>query len=253
MSNIPITQGTGASSVATETISGVDYQKVKIIGGETGSTSVMGVTPDGSIKVSVIGSVSVSGTIGASIIGTVPVTGTFTIGSASVVQQGTWSVSVVGTTITGTPSISGTVNIAGNPSISGTVNIGTIPGSVVGFQGGVWSPSVTTFLAPKASFISGVTSVLTGTGLTSVLSAAGGSIKNYVTHILCTNAAAVGTFVDVKDGGGNVLYSGFAAASGGGFSSHIYPPIVGSANKSVDVQPRTQASVIVAMTGYTDL
>lgn len=39
-------------------------------------------------------------------------------------------------------SVSGSVGIVGNPSISGTVNIGTIPGSVVAFQGGAWTTSV---------------------------------------------------------------------------------------------------------------
>lgn len=57
---------------------------------------------------------SVSGTIGASIIGLVPIVG----------------------------SVSGSVGIVGNPSISGTVNIGTIPGSVVTFQGGAVISSI---------------------------------------------------------------------------------------------------------------
>lgn|SRR3990167_208522 len=51
--------------------------------------------------------------------------------------------SIIGTfpvTITGTPSISGTVNITGTPSISGTVLVNN--GSVVAFQGGAWTPSV---------------------------------------------------------------------------------------------------------------
>lgn len=190
MSNVPITPGTGASSVATETVAGIDYQKIQLWG--AGGGSIAGINPDGSLRVSIMGTIgthSVAGTVGASVIGTAPVT-----------QVGTWTVGL---------------------------------------------------LAPTASFISGVTSVITGTTPTSVLSAAGGSIKNYVTHIIATNAATVGTFIDIKDGGGNIIYSGFAAASGGGFSSHIYPPLVGSANKSVDASARTQASVIVAMTGYT--
>lgn len=197
MTNIDVTPGTG-KTVATETISGVEYQKIKLFGAETGSTSTLGVNPDRSINVSVIGTIraSVSGTAGASVIGTVPVT-----------QAGAWSASITG----------------------GPISL----------------------LAPNASFVSGVTSVLTQTSSQSVLAAAGTGIKNYVTHIIATNAAATGTFVDIKDGGGAILYSGFAAASGGGFSSHIFPPIVGSANKSVDAAPRVQASVIVAMTGYT--
>lgn len=207
MSNIQVTEGSG-KTVSTETIGSVDYQRIKIVGGETGSTSVLGVTPDGAVKVSVLGTVTV--------------------------------------TRTGNASVSGSVGIVGTPSVSGTV---------AATQQGAWTTSVVGgpigLFAPTASFISGVTSIITGTTPTSVLLAAGGAIKNYVTHIICSNGAAVGTFVDIKDGGGNVMYSGYAAANGGGFSSHIYPPLVGSANKSVDAASRAQASIIVAMTGYT--
>ena len=97
-SNIPITAGSGTASVATEQIGAVQYQKIKVVGGETGSTSVWGIAPDGSAKVSVVGTITA--------------------------------------TLSGTPSISGAVTVVGTPSISGTVNIGVIPGSVVAFQGG---------------------------------------------------------------------------------------------------------------------
>lgn len=53
--NIPITNGQGQSSVAAEEISGQKYQKIKVVGGETGSTSVWGIAPDSSGLVSVIG------------------------------------------------------------------------------------------------------------------------------------------------------------------------------------------------------
>lgn len=211
--NINVTPGTG-KTVATEEVSSSQYQQVKLVDGRTGSVTGLTIFPDGSAKVSVIGSVSVS-------------------------QSGTWI-----TSISGTPSISGTV---------GSSVLGTVPVT----QSGSWATSVVgsplvTYLAPKASWISAVTSTLTGVGLTSVLNAAGTSIKNYVTHIMVTNAASVATIVDIKDGGGAVIYSGFAAASGGGFSSNINPPVSGSANKSVDAQPRAQASIIVVLTGYTD-
>lgn len=210
--SVNVTPGSGAV-VSGEVLNSENYQRIKLADGTSGSSVMAKINPDGSFNASVIGTPVVN--------------------------------------INGTPSISGAVTVVGTPSISGTINIGTIPGSVVGFQGGSWSSSIVTFLAPSSSFVSGVTSIMTQTTPTSVLVAAGANIKNYVTHILCTNGAAAGTFVDIKDGGGNVLYSGYAAASGGGFSAYIYPPIVGSANKSIDAVPRTQASVIVAITGYT--
>ncbi len=158
----------------------------------------------------------------------------------SINPDGSLQASIIGKVSINPASVSGSVGIVGTPSISGTVTVGNPTASIL------------SMVAPKASIVSAVTSVMTGTGLTSVLSAAGVSIKNYMTHIIVTNGAAVGTFVDIKDGGGNVLYSGYAAASGGGFVANPWPPIVGSANKSVDAQPRVQASIIVAMTGYTD-
>ncbi len=221
MSNIPITPGTGVSSVATETISGVDYQKIKVIDGTASGTTPLKINVDGSITASIYG--NITGAVAASISGT------------------------VATTLTGTPSI------------SGTVNIGTQSGSVVAFQGGTAitsisgsvtiTGSVLTLYAPTASLVSGVTSVITGTAAASLLATAPGAQRNYVTNILVTNAAAVGTFVDIVDGA-NVLYSGYAAASGGGFSTTplLKQPTLAAA---LEVKTRSQASVIVAATGYT--
>lgn len=224
MSNIPITQGTGASSVATETVAGIDFQKIQLWG--AGGSSVAGISPDGSLRVSVIGSItvaahSVAGVVGASVVG----------------------VALLADQDNITSGFQGLTTMAQNYLFNGTKWDRWRGNSSVG--------AIVTPLTFPASWISGVTSTITQTTPASVLSAAGGTIKNYVTHIIVTNAAAVGTFVDIKDGGGNVMYSGYAAASGGGFVANPYPPLIGSANKSVDAAPRAQASIIVAMTGYT--
>lgn len=203
MSNIDVSQGSG-KTVSTETISSVEYQRIKIVGGETGSTSVLGITPDGSMKVSVIGTInvsqtnnsSVSGTVGASVIGTVPVT-----------QSGSWSASIMGGPVT--------------------------------------------IYAPVTSLVSGITSIVTSTSQTSVLATAPGGQRNYITHILVTNAASVGSFVDIMDGP-NVIYSGFAAAGGGGFASSFPAPLRQSNTVlSVDMKAGTQASIKTAIVGFT--
>lgn len=230
MSNIPITPGSGVSSVATETVGGFDYQKIKLVDGTGGSTTALKVNADGSITASIYGSISVtpaqnqsvSGTVGASIIGLVPVA-----------------------------IISGGSN---GGSVSGTVGasiIGTVP--VV--QSGTWVTSVVggpvTLYAPSASLVSAVTSIITSTSQTSVLATAPGAQRNYVTQMLVTNAAAVGTFVDIMDGP-NVVYSGYAAASGGGFSASFPAPFKQATTvQSLDMKVRVQASIIVAMSGYT--
>lgn len=146
-SNIPITNGQGQSSVAAEEIGSLKYQQIKVVGGETGSTSVMGVNPDRSINVSIIGTVavsgsiiasgnqSVSGTVGASIIGWVPIQPSNT----SIITR--WAdssvISVpVGSTIAVLQSssiiaiVTGSVLAVGNTSVSGTVGasiIGWVP------------------------------------------------------------------------------------------------------------------------------
>lgn len=183
---VPITGGTGSSSIAAELVSGTSFQQIEVYGG--GGASVLSINPDGSIKTSILG----------------------------------------------TPN----VNVAG---------------SVVGFQGGsrTISGSVLAMFAPVASLVSGVSSVITSTSQTSVLATAPGAQRNYITHVIVTNAAAVGTVVNIMDGP-NVLYAGYAAASGGGFASSFPTPLKQSnLVTSVDVKAVTQASVLVAIVGYT--
>ena len=75
MANIPITTGSGAASIAGETIGGVTYQQIEVSG--KGGASTLGVNPDGSLNASVIG---------------VPA---FTVGGGSVVSIPTGSVITV--------------------------------------------------------------------------------------------------------------------------------------------------------------
>ena len=193
MTNIPVTGGSGYN-VATETVAGVDYQKIEVIG--AGGSSTLGITPDGSLRVSVIG------TIGASIIGAVPVTFTQ------------------------------------NPqSVSGTVNIGSVIGAVTLYG----QPSV---------LISGSPSVITNTNSVLVLSAPGAGLRNYVTNILVSNNAAVSTAVNIVDRG-NVIYAGFAASQGGGYSATFPAPLMQpTSNLGLYAQTPTQASVLVAISGF---
>lgn len=71
---INVTEGSG-KSVATETLSGVDYQQIKIIDGKVGSSSVLSFVNGGTaIPVSVMGTVSVSPIGGtSSVVGVVSV------------------------------------------------------------------------------------------------------------------------------------------------------------------------------------
>lgn len=186
--NIPITQGTGASSVAAETVAGVSYQQIEVYGG--GGASVLSVNPDGSFKASIIGTPSftmtgnpsVSGTVGASVIGIVPINivaggsspgiinptgdlnpaGVFAMIESSLDYLYDYSASVF-TRKPGTSSIGALVTtgkssvitvLTGNPSVSGTVGA-----SIIGQL-----PAGNAILGAVAASISGtVTTIVTGT------------------------------------------------------------------------------------------
>lgn len=125
-----------------------------------------------------------------------------------------------------------------NASVYGQVNIGSVVGAHA-------------LYAQPDSFVFGVTSIVTLTTASSVISAPGASLRNYITQVTVTNAATVGTFVDIKDSGANILYSGYAAASGGGFAASFLVPLrQPTTNASIDVVARTQASVMAAASGY---
>lgn len=114
-SNIPISTGSGQASVATEQVGNFQYQQIKVVGGEVGSTSVMGVNPDRSINVSIVG----VPTVGAIIVGGVSATIT---GSVVAVWKDSSVIAVSTGSVVAVPT--------GNQSVSGTVGasiIGAIP------------------------------------------------------------------------------------------------------------------------------
>lgn len=150
---VPITTGSGAASIASDVVSNISYQQIKVVDGTLGSNTALIVNSDGTANVRISGSVataggtftgSVSGTVGASIIGTVPV-----------VQSGTNITSVVSTV----PS-----SVLVGASIFGQLPGGTaVLGSVATLQGtNPWI--VTSSIAGGLFPISGsVAAVIVGT------------------------------------------------------------------------------------------
>ena len=254
--NVPITTGSGAASVAAETVAGVSFQQIEVYGG--GGASVLSVNPDGSFKASIIGvptvsfsgspSISggvtivgnsippgsVSGTVGASVIGTVPVTQSG-VNITSIVSTVPSSV-LVGASIFGALPGGNAIIGAVAASISGVVNTA---GSVAGY------------MAPYATSVQGVTSVITGTSSVLVLPAPGGTSRNYLTHALVTNGAATATQVSLIDNG-KVIWTGWAAASGGGWSENWTVPLPQPTSVlALYAVTSAQASVFVAVNGFT--
>lgn len=156
--------------------------------------------------------------------------------------DGSAQVSVIGTVTVNPHSVSGTVGASIIGSIPVTLSSGITVNSVIG--------AVSLYAQPTA-FVSGSPSVITGTTSVLVLSAPSASLRNHATHILVSNNAAVSTAVNIIDQG-TVIYAGFAAASGGGFSATLPTPLrQPSSGVGLYVQTPTQASVLVAISGFT--
>ncbi len=268
----------GAGGASTLSIAPDGSLKVSVVG--TIGVSVIGVVP---VTFAASSNQSVSGTVGASVIGTVPIiivggsVATATTNSSVMLLNGANVIGSV-TTLQGTNpwiitgSVQGAFSPSGNQSVSGTVGasiIGQLPagnaiiggvaasisGTVAVTQSGAWTTSVVggpiTPYAPSASLVSGVTSIITTTSQTSVLATAPGAQRNYITNILVTNAGLVGTQVNIIDGT-NVIYAGYAAASGGGFAATFPAPLKqATLAQSVDVKAVTTTSISAAITGFT--
>lgn len=101
------------------------------------------------------------------------------------------------------------------------------------------------------NLVSGVTAAITGTSDTSVIAAAGAGIRNYVTSITVTNShATIGTVVELKDGT-TVIWRGYAAPAGGGFTLSFPAPLRGTANTAINAANVTTGSnTYVSAAGY---
>lgn len=79
-----------------------------------------------------------------------------------------------------------------------------------------------------------------------VLVAPGAGLKNYVSSILVTNESVdTGTVVNILDGNtGDILWTGYAGASGGGWASSFPVQIVGTTNAPIQVQCVTAGALV---------
>lgn len=105
--------------------------------------------------------------------------------------------------------------------------------------------------ANPENFVAGVTAAITDTTSTSTIAAEGSGVRTYITSILVTNShATVGTFVKILDGA-SIVWEGYAAALGGGFSQSFPVPLRCTANTAVNTQcVTTGANVIASIAGY---
>jgi len=105
--------------------------------------------------------------------------------------------------------------------------------------------------ANPENFVMGTTAAITDTTSTSTIAAQGAGVRTYITSILVTNShATVGTFVKILDGS-TIIWEGYAAAVGGGFSQSFPVPLRCTANTAVNTQcVTTGANVIASIAGY---
>lgn len=230
----------------------------------------------GSLTVDNNGTFAVQATLTAEttkVIGTVNIAAAQTLATVTTVSTVTSITNQVDTNlkqIGGTNTVSGGVNgtLAVGGNVATNVAIGTNPVNL-GAQGvSSENSAVTTarmvqlvadlvgklIVLPYANpenFVNGTTAAITDTTSTSVIASAGGSLRNYVTSILVTNShATVGTFVKILEGS-NIIYEGYAAAAGGGFSVSLPVPLRGAAATAINAQlVTTGANVIASCAGY---
>lgn len=182
MSNIPITPGSGAASVAAETIGGLSYQQIEVQG--PGGANTLIVNSDGTLNARISGSVlsaggtftgSVSGTVGASIIGVVPVQ----LSNSSVITV--WQNSSIIAVPTGNQSVSGTVGA----SILGSIPVQFSNASViVAVQGSIATVIIGGSIA--TSFTPPVNQSVSGTVGASVLGLTPVNVTNFGSSIYGT-------------------------------------------------------------------
>lgn len=129
---------------------------------------------------------------------------------------------------------------------------GIVNGEVVRFVSDITGKQIVMPYANPENFISGVTaSGIVNTSDRQIIAAQSAGVRSYINTILVTNAhASVGTVVHIKDGSTKV-YSGYAAANGGGFSVSLPTALRLSAATAVNAAcATTGADVWVSLTGY---
>lgn len=119
--SIPITQGSGQTSIASEKIGNNDFQQIEVYGG--GGASVLSINPDGSLQASVIGvqTTRINGSVAVAIISG-SIAATFTppanqsvSGTVQVDVRGSVAVAII------SGSIAASFTPPANQSVSGTV------------------------------------------------------------------------------------------------------------------------------------
>lgn len=281
--NIPITTGSGSASVATETVGGISYQQVEIIG--AGGASVLSINSSGALSTTLTGTPSISGAVTvigtSSISGSVNVTGNPSI-SGAVQLAGASPASIMTITRIDNQIVGSMLGMVGQFVIHGLTSAGgggyvdvkvdpsgalvTTASSVVSFQGGTWNASVSgtpnvaitsvatangglPIWSPLGSRIVGTADFRGNAGASiAVVAGAGASTRNYIDAVQVMNFGSASVLVTIADNTTSILGYTIAPAGGG---SNYNPFYRGAANSPITASISGQASVLVSMQGFT--
>lgn len=221
--SIPITTGSGAASVAAEAVGGLQYQQVEVLG--RGGSSTLGVNPDGSANVSVIGvpNVNVSGSVFATLSGS---------GSVIAVLKSSSIIGVVTGSVVAIPT--------GNQSISGTVDVGDIKQSIFGSSVIGWVPVQTSNTSVISYVQNSVAAVIIGGSIAATVTPADNQ------SVSGTVGASVIGHAPVVIVGGSILTSSTANQSVSGAVNVSGSVLLGSSNASVIAKLQDSSIIAIA-------
>lgn len=184
----------------------------------------------GSVLAAVTGSVTINA--GANNIGTIN-----NISAAIVLAAGTANIGTIN-------GISAAVALAAGAANIGFIN--NISAAVRTYQGSLAVPSASH--GPKVVTLSTSAAV-------ALVAAPGAALSIYIDNIVVTNGSGTLTRVDIYDASNTAacIVCGFAAASGGGFSTNLNPPAKVSANTALNVRVKPNvADVIVTINFHVE-
>lgn len=112
------------------------------------------------------------------------------------------------------------------------------------------NPESMPFANPAAQ-IAGVSGTIAGTTDNPVIAAQGAGVRvNLTTIVVCNAHATQGTWVNIKSGA-TVVFTGYAAPLGGGFSVSFPSALLGSLNAAWNVACESTASVRASLVGFS--
>lgn len=229
--NIDVTQGSG-KTVATDDVGGAQFQRIKIDGGSGGNSVpvIAGRQADAASMPVALSSenVAVLSNVTGTVMGNIAHDG---VDSGNPVKIGGRARSSEITPVSNNDRSDFLTDLAGKLIILPYAN----PENFV-----------------NGSFPTG-TNGMTGTTSTSILGAAGGSLRNYITSVIISNShPSTSTDVILQDGSDGTLLGTFPAAAGyGGVAIPLPVPIKGSANTAIFAKNLSAgANVKVTVIGY---